>query len=787
MHKRAVLRFDGTLEQGFRVTLEISDIGAPVFTEVSGGLPAAVLLSAELKHWQKSYRASLGQSRITLEAISLQTGALSQIEACKTSAKKIQSLLKQWLSAPEFQPIEGRLRDVLSPNEFIEILLKSSDPQLHRMPWHLWDFIERNPNIELSISSPSERLTTVKSTHERVRILAVLGDRRGIDTDADRQLLQQLPNTELVFLVEPSRQELHQHLWEQAWDILFFAGHSQTEENRGCLNLNPTESLTLEELNFGLRKAISRGLQLAIFNSCDGLGLAYDLEQLHIPHTIVMGEPVPDFVAQAFLKEFLKAFANGFHLQISIRQAREYLQGLEGDFPCASWLPTTFQNSATASLTWQDLAKPIEKTAPKWSKLRAIPLAMAVSITCTSLVAGTRYLGLMEAWELGGYDRLMRLRPAENIDSRFLIVTVTEKDIQNQNQAGEPGSSSLSDRSLAKLVDKLGSKGFEPAIIGLNIYRSNEVDKNNAVLAERMKNSKSLLGMCKVSSPDPHDVGIGQPPEINPEQIGFSDIIGDDDRVIRRHYLAMSDIPPRSKCKADLGFGLQIALGYLEKKGIEWDFSIPHIYKIGNLTFPVLAAHTGGYQKNRLQGEQILLNYRATPDLVSFAPQVTLEYALSELKPEEVKDKIVLIGTVAAARYGEFNQTPYESIPPVVLQGQMASQLLSAVLNGRLLIGTWPTWIEIIWIGGWSFAGGLLIVLCRRPLHLALAALVEIAILTGICFGLLQLGYWVPLIPSIIGLSGSASLAAAIDYRRYATRTTIKQSAEILIDRSKNA
>jgi CHASE2 domain-containing sensor protein len=763
MQKRAVLRFDGSLEQGFRVTLEISDLGAPVFTEVSGALPASIALSAELKHWQKSYRASLGQSRITLEGISVQTGALSQLEACKTSAKKIQNLLKQWLSAPEFQPIEGRLRDVLSPNEFIEILLKSSDPQLHRIPWHLWDFIERHPNTELSISSPSERLTTIKSTHNRVRILAILGDRRGIDTEADRKSLEQLPNAELVFLVEPSRQELHQHLWEQAWDILFFAGHSQTEENRGCLNLNPTESLTLEELNFGLRKAISRGLQLAIFNSCDGLGLAYDLEQLHIPHTIVMGEPVPDRVAQEFLKEFLKAFANSQPLQIAIRQAREYLQGLEGDFPCASWLPTTFQNAATTSLTWQDLYKPIAKTAPKWSKFGTIPLVMAVSIACTGLVAGTRYLGLMEAWEFGGYDRLMKLRPAEKPDSRFLIVTVTEKDIQTQNQAREPGNSSLSDRSLAKLIDKLGSKGFEPAIIGLNIYRSNEVDKSNPVLAEQMKNSKSLIGICKVSSTDSTDVGIGQPPEINPEQIGFSDILGDTDRVVRRHYLAMSDIPPRSKCKADLGFGLQIALGYLEKKGIEWDFSIPHIYKIGNLTFPVLESHTGGYQRESMLGEQILLNYRATPDLIGFAPQVTLEYALSELKPEEVKDKIVLIGTVSAARYGEFNQTPYESIPPVVLQGQMASQLLSAVLNGRLLIRTWPTSIEISWIGGWSFAGGLLIVLCRRPLHLALAVVVEIGILTGICFGLFQMGYWVPLIPAIIGLTGSASLGAAID------------------------
>jgi hypothetical protein len=41
------------------------------------------------------------------------------------------------------------------------------------------------------------------------------------------------------------------------------------------------------------------------------LGLARELEQLHIPQLIVMREPVPDVVAQAFLKYFLHSFASG--------------------------------------------------------------------------------------------------------------------------------------------------------------------------------------------------------------------------------------------------------------------------------------------------------------------------------------------------------------------------------------------------------------------------------------------------------------------------------------------
>ena len=61
---------------------------------------------------------------------------------------------------------------------------------------------------------------------------------------------------------------------------------------------------------------------------------------------IVMREPVPDRVAQEFLKYFLQAFARGDTLYLSVREARERLQGLENQFPCATWLPVICQNPA---------------------------------------------------------------------------------------------------------------------------------------------------------------------------------------------------------------------------------------------------------------------------------------------------------------------------------------------------------------------------------------------------------------------------------------------------------
>jgi hypothetical protein len=67
-----------------------------------------------------------------------------------------------------------------------------------------------------------ESIAKPETPHHRVRILTILGDRQGIDIEADRQLLANLPQTDVVFLVEPSRQEVYSHLWEQTWDILFF-------------------------------------------------------------------------------------------------------------------------------------------------------------------------------------------------------------------------------------------------------------------------------------------------------------------------------------------------------------------------------------------------------------------------------------------------------------------------------------------------------------------------------------------------------------------------------------
>jgi CHASE2 domain-containing sensor protein len=529
-------------------------------------------------------------------------------------------------------------------------------------------------------------------------------------------------------------------------------------------------------LRFGLQRAISKGLQLTIFNSCDGLGLAYELEQLHVPQSIVMREPVPDRVAQEFLKRFLSTFAAGESLHTSVRQARESLQGLEGEFPAASWLPIVFQNPAVPSLTWQGLqgysvseSKPFVPTRPL--KLRGrIQWAIVASLAVTGCVMGTRYLGMLQTWELSAFDLLMRSRPTEKPDPRMAIVTVTEADLQAQTYDQEPRRGSLSDRSLSKLLVKLNAA--RPLAIGLDIYRDYPVSKGEPDLTKLLRTSdrdRTIVGVCKVSEAETGDPGVAPPPELSSDSLGFSDVLLDPDRVVRRHYLALEP-PPSSLCAARYALSVQLALRYLATKGINLEYLPNEVWKLGKLTFAPLEAHSGGYQKFDSSGNQILLNYRATPTPLDIAPRVTLKEVLDgRISPDLFKDRIVLIGTTAPS-FRDSLSIPYptdrgeiQSIPGVVVQAQMVSQLIAAAIDGRPLIHTAPFWLDTLVVLGVAVSGGLLICIIHRPLYLGVAGAGAMIILSGTCLFLLQSGYWLPLVPAAIALIGTGSMTTLLD------------------------
>ncbi len=762
MCKLVVLKFaDGSFEQGFSVTLQIGEEGERPSTEITGRLPAAAEMPLYYNHWQASYR-QLG-SRYRLSADKVQVTNVSVTQDCQNTAHILRSRFNTWLKSEEFRPVREKWLEKLLPTDELRVILQTEDYQLKRLPWHLWDVLERYPKAEVAIASPTyERVASKKTRNDKVNILAIVGNSQGIDTEADLNLLQQLNDANVTFLVEPQRKELTDQLWGNSWDILFFAGHSSShgKDCTGRIYLNTTDSLTISELRYALRKAVERGLQLAIFNSCDGLGLARDLADLQIPQMIVMREPVPDLVAQEFLKYFLKGFASGDLFYLAVREARERLQGLEDTFPCATWLPAICQNLAEAPPSWQQITgkvevlplEPLPSPTPPSPK---ITVAILSSLVVTALTCGLRFLGFLQGLELHAFDQMIAVRPAifnEKPDDRLLIVTIEDADIAQQRRNGERlDGKSISDRSLNQLLEKL--EQYQPHAIGLDLYRDFKAQDPN--LITRFQQTENLVGVCKGSDGFSSVNGIEPPPEIPEERLGFSDFVHDPDGVVRRHLLFM-DPEAISLCPASFAFSTQLAFRYLLlARSIQPKFTPSGDLQLGKTVFPALQPRTGGYQRIDTNGGQILLNYRS---LKNIAKHVTLTQILSTpINPSAVKDKIVLIGVAAKGDYPDYWATPYgskldEEMPGVFVQAHMVSQIISAVLDGRSQLQVLSPLVEVVWILGWSVIGGVLAWRVRSFPKLALFFGVVSGSLYVVCFGMLIQGYWVPFVPSALVL-----------------------------------
>lgn len=363
---------EGDFEDGFAKNhLEVNIANAQSqIKPIKFHLPPDQEIPLFYERWKQQYYSLLNGYRG-----SFKTNQITHISKtdCRNYAESLRNKLHDWLF-----PLHSKLIEILPAKPDLEIslfihtqkikCLKTKDI-LHRLPWQEWDFLARNSAVEAAVCFNTVDTITKISTSStsklrRARIISIFGESNNIDTVVDQELLKNLHKraAELIVLKEPNRSDFSA-LWEEAYDILFFAGHSATKSDgqTGVININAEDSLSLEEIKKTLRSAISKGLKLAIFNSCDGLGLARQLADLNLPYIIVWREVVPDKSAQKFLQYFLSSFSQGESLFNSVRQARDKLKELADDkdiekrLPGVSWLPIICQNTMTPPPTWEDL------------------------------------------------------------------------------------------------------------------------------------------------------------------------------------------------------------------------------------------------------------------------------------------------------------------------------------------------------------------------------------------------------------------------------------------------
>jgi len=452
------------------------------------------------------------------------------------------------------------------------------------------------------------------------------------------------------------------------------------------------------------------------------------------------------------------------------------------------------------------------KLTPRSNRFRLVSVVI-INLLIASSTIGLRSLGMLQPLELAAYDLFMRSRlwiSPEKPDNRLLIVEITDEDIEYLKGKDElvllNSDQIVTDKVILELLKKIES--HQPNIVGLDIFRDTPqpTEEDYLELSKYVKNSAHIITVCRAVPPE-REIGDEDQPGKQPlkgvdaNYLGFADVVFDgyENEVIRRHLLAIN-IVKNIPCMAEHSFSLQLALRYLESKGIN---VLPLEDESGlvfesstkkTTTLRYLPAQTqaGGYSprhdNNSFAGLQILLNYRASEPI---AQTVSLKCILEEQVDDGncdhknfdfIKDKVVLIGYAV----GDLHQTPYtfgyEKMPGVHVQAHMVSQIISAAQDSRHFISIGSVVSEnlnILYIFFWTCLAGKT-TLRTYPLQSSRRyQLIRLAVLSVSCifssYVFLYLGAWVPLVPSLIGIFANPTGVVLILNNPYFSKLLVRR------------
>ena len=365
-----------------------------------------------------------------------------------------------------------------------------------------------------------------------------------------------------------------------------------------------------------------------------------------------------------------------------------------------------------------------------------------------------RLTGLWQSSELGAFDALFHLRPAEPNDERVVIVGIDEADLQRVGRWPIP------DRALVQLLTKLQS--YRPRVIGMDLYRDLPVEPGHTELLEKYRTMPNLIGIEQIK--DKSNVGVRAPSLLAARnQVGFNNLVFDVDGKVRRSLLYWT-----VDGKSHQSFALTIALAYLAHDGITpQSASNTRDLQLGRASFRMFEPNDGAYIHADAGGYQILANLRGGAG--TFTTVSLTDVLEGRVRSDQLRDRIVIIGSTAVslrdffqAAYSNelFGSTP-QTTSGVELQSNFVSQIISAALQGRTAINVWADPFEWLWILVWSWIGAQLSWTVRSPTQAALLLLLTGFSLAVFCFLGLLGGWWIPLVPPMIALAGSAIVIMA--------------------------
>lgn len=396
---------------------------------------------------------------------------------------------------------------------------------------------------------------------------------------------------------------------------------------------------------------------------------------------------------------------------------------------------------------WKQLQKQIWEWRGVWT----------VAPTVAGIVIALRFLGWLQPWEWAALDQSFRWRPLEPTDKRIVIVGISEEDLK------KVGQWPMTDAVLAKLLEKV--KAQNPRAIGLDLYRDLSVAPGNAELVKVFETTPNLIGIEKIDGQNP-DSAVAPPPVLNKlGQVGFNNVVVDPDGKQRRVLLYLE-----KNGKVVSSFGMRLASIYLDAEKLvpEAVKSDPNAFRWGKGVFQRFKANDGGYIRVDDAGYQILLNYRGPAR--SFRTVSMTDVLENRIPGDWGRDRIIMIGSTATS-LNDFFYTPYsgdrittpERTPGVEVLASITSQLISTALDGRPLIKTWSEPVEVLWIFLWSTVGAVLSWQTRYAggvgklsIYRGMSTVIAGGILLGGTYVAFLGGWWIPVVPPILALSGSA-------------------------------
>jgi branched-chain amino acid transport system substrate-binding protein len=375
---------------GFAVKLQILEDGLTIQDHNNlPNIPPAPEIPQLYEDWRNISLENSGQNispenNRQLQAVPVQVTNVASRETWRNIAEELENACRRWFNHRDFNSLRDRIlsNPRVRTDQSVPIIIRcqtGNDQQneiLRRLPWHTWDLFAELPNAEFALFTGFRQ--PVATLTAPVKVLAIFGSSKGgLQLAKDEEALQFLKErgAQITKILEPDEETLSHLLFDQEWQILFFAGHSSSEGLTGQIQISDGRYLPLHTLRQRLTSAVRNGLKLAIFNSCDGLRIADFLGQLNVPAVIVMREPVPDRIAYQFLLYFLREFSQGTPLCLAVRKARDRLESIQADFPAASWLPTVCLNPSQPEFVWPNITP--QKPQPTASNLHFLKLGLA--------------------------------------------------------------------------------------------------------------------------------------------------------------------------------------------------------------------------------------------------------------------------------------------------------------------------------------------------------------------------------------------------------------------------